>query len=274
MEDVSQFVKLEDQLASGTVGPHLPAIEGAMGLIAHVHKATWMDSLSSGERQHLLKQFDNSHMKSIFVEFLFRRPYDSTDLSNRCNPLIKREINATRRDPLVLQRAKELMTLFVEQKDCLCHGDFACDNILVSGGEFKALDLEFASVGLAAYDVAVLLETIMFQLIYHWYHRNDSAKALLHSAIHRGMQVYGDVCGVERVESLAFVNQVCGLIGCELMWRILGGYEVNGFKSSPEPELMLLELGREFLLRSSPHCSIAENIDRHLAKYDIIIIME
>ena len=76
-------------------------------------------------------------MKHLMVNFLFDRPYDPSDPSNRCNPVLSREVESVRKDPAILQRVAELRAAFLQQRDCLCHGDLACDNIMVLGGEFK-----------------------------------------------------------------------------------------------------------------------------------------
>ena len=76
-------------------------------------------------------------MKSLMAELLFDRPYDADDKSNRCKPSLMDKITATRNDPDVLRYVAGLREAFLQQTDCLCHGDFACDNILVSGGSFK-----------------------------------------------------------------------------------------------------------------------------------------
>lgn len=79
-------------------------------------------------------------MKSLMADLLFDRPYDANDRSNRCKPSLMEKITATRRDPDVLRRVAGLREAFIRQKDCLCHGDFACDNILVSGDSFKVCE--------------------------------------------------------------------------------------------------------------------------------------
>lgn len=55
----------------------------------------------------------------------------------RCNPQLDTEIARTRSDSAILKRAAELRQDFLQQRDCLCHGDFSCDNIMVCRGQFK-----------------------------------------------------------------------------------------------------------------------------------------
>ena len=192
------------------------------------------------------------------AQFLFDRPYNAKDPSNTCNPLLAKEIDSVRKDPVILSQVAQLRTEFLEQLDCLCHGDFACDNIFVAGDLFKVrsqpilirshsyaymsisllpgpyegppasqtsifvtqvLDLEFASIGLCAYDLALLLETLVFQVLYHSFHDRQVAKSLIHASILRGIEAYEAQVGSERMTNPDFVRQVSGLIGCEQIWR-------------------------------------------------------
>ena len=76
-------------------------------------------------------------MKKLMSELLFDRPFDPTDKSNRCHPLLTDEVGACRSDPAIIDRVKWLRQCFLSQLDCLCHGDFSCDNILVKGEEIR-----------------------------------------------------------------------------------------------------------------------------------------
>ncbi len=76
-------------------------------------------------------------MKLLMAQLLFDRPYNPTDPTNSCNPMLGHEIQATRTDSAVLSHVAQLRSDFMEQQDCLCHGDFSCDNIMVHGAAFK-----------------------------------------------------------------------------------------------------------------------------------------
>ena len=76
-------------------------------------------------------------MKKLKAEFLLDGPFNSSNKSNRCNPRLLEEIKEFRTDPRVLSRVKTLRQSFLNQTDCLCHGDFSCSNILVWQNEFR-----------------------------------------------------------------------------------------------------------------------------------------
>ena len=77
--------------------------------------------------------------------------------------------------------------------------------------------MEFAGVGLRAYDVALLLETVIFHLFRLSVEGSMDGVRVLKSALHGAMGAYTEVVG--RVCDERFVKQVCGLIACEQMWR-------------------------------------------------------
>ncbi len=83
----------------------------------------------------------------------------------------------------------------------------------------QVLDLEFASVGMCAYDVALFTETLLFQILWHKYNKNKDISQKIQSVIHQGIKAYENEVGQERARNPLFVRQVCGLIGCEHLWR-------------------------------------------------------
>ena len=83
----------------------------------------------------------------------------------------------------------------------------------------QVLDLEFAGIGLRAYDVGLYLETLLFRLIYHHYKGNQDLVSLILHTIGRAVAEYEESCGQTLAREPQFVGQVTGLIGCEEMWR-------------------------------------------------------
>lgn len=71
-------------------------------------------------------------------ELLFDRPFSSEERSNSVNPSLSHEVRQIRCDMEVLSQVTKLKRDFLQQDDCLCHGDLAIDNIMVNNeGEFK-----------------------------------------------------------------------------------------------------------------------------------------
>ena len=83
----------------------------------------------------------------------------------------------------------------------------------------QVLDMEFASIGMCAYDLALFIETLLFQILYQKYKGNQEARVLIETVIHQGIIAYERTVGHEKLHNPSFVRQVCGLIGCEHLWR-------------------------------------------------------
>ena len=76
-------------------------------------------------------------MRRLMAELLFDRPFNSEEKSNTCNPQLTSEVERIRRDPEILAQLAKLKKAFLEQDDCLCHGDLATDNVMVTGEQFR-----------------------------------------------------------------------------------------------------------------------------------------
>ena len=70
-------------------------------------------------------------------ELLFDRPFDPRNKTNRCNPKLYAAIDSVRNDVNVMEKVAVTKKAFLNQNDCLCHGDFATDNILVNSDSFR-----------------------------------------------------------------------------------------------------------------------------------------
>ena len=82
--------------------------------------------------------------------------------------------------------------------------------------------MEFAGVGLRAYDIALILETILFHVFCQFHRGNHDRVKALHKMLHLAVNTYSHEVKA-RLDSSAtdpgFVEQVCGLVGCEQLWR-------------------------------------------------------
>lgn len=70
-------------------------------------------------------------------ELLFDRPFDAKDKTNRCHPELLPVVNAMRKNSRIIEKVRSIQRSFLMQDDCLCHGDFATDNILVTSDSFR-----------------------------------------------------------------------------------------------------------------------------------------
>jgi len=55
------------------------------------------------------------------------------------------------------ERAKELKKLFQESKECFLHGDLHTGSVMVTNGDTKVIDAEFAMFGPMGFDIGLLV---------------------------------------------------------------------------------------------------------------------
>ena len=70
---------------------------------------------------------------------LFDKPFNAEDKTNRCNPGVRKAADSMREDVQVKEKIAATKKAFLNQDDCLCHGDFSTDNILLNSSNFKVL---------------------------------------------------------------------------------------------------------------------------------------
>lgn len=80
-------------------------------------------------------------MRLLMSELLFDKLYKPEDQSYSRE--FHADIDSMKSDPAFAERIAAVKTAFLNQDDCLCHGDFATDNILIKSGDFKVRLLPF-----------------------------------------------------------------------------------------------------------------------------------
>ena len=80
-------------------------------------------------------------MRQLMSDLLFDRPLNAEDKTNNCHPELLPLANAMRSNYNIVDKVRKIQQDFLTQNDCLCHGDFSADNILVTRGSFKVCEL-------------------------------------------------------------------------------------------------------------------------------------
>ncbi len=76
-------------------------------------------------------------MRLLMSSLLFDRPLDSADKTNTCRLELVPYVKAIRDNSELVEKVKKVQKAFLTQNDCLCHGDFSTDNIMVTPDYFK-----------------------------------------------------------------------------------------------------------------------------------------
>ena len=108
-------------------------------------------------------------MLTLTEQFIFTRPFNPDDETNRSSSEVKERLDTVYSDADVLNTAKKMLDIFLHKKECLVHGDLHTGSIMVKSEDARMIDMEFAFVGPASFDLGLLIANYIFS-----YYRNMS----------------------------------------------------------------------------------------------------
>ena len=143
--------------------------ERAASDIAHfmalTHSRTHARSPGGAAWAHLA----NAELCGITAEYVFSKPLDGADGTNRCSGGLADAVKALRADEVLCGHVLTLRDTFLQRKECLVHGDLHTGSVMVpcggADGAAKVIDAEFAHYGCAAFDVGTFLAHLLFAAI-------------------------------------------------------------------------------------------------------------
>lgn len=229
LEDLAGFELLSRELMEGRVDASIAADLGKFLRLA-------ADSTFS----------DNDEMKQITTEYVFTKPFVEDATNRHLEGAVGLRATALRRDAEFLAAVKRARDLFVERKECLCHGDLHSGSVMTDGQRTCVIDAEFAFFGPKAFDLALLTAAYIFE----YCSAEASCSSLDRASVTRlkckeaiealyGEKGYGSTDQLQ--DALLFAS-------CELMRRVLGAASVPFLSELSESrrahvELLVLQIG-------------------------------
>ncbi|KAL8575788.1 hypothetical protein ACOMHN_004974 [Nucella lapillus] len=133
--------------------------------VASLHSATMLTHAGSSRFEHLAQQFPTREaMLALIRTYHFERPFDPNNTGRRCHDTVLRMLPEILNNPAVTAARDEARQSFLNDLDCLIHGDLHIEAVMVNGSDIKLVDTEFARLGSCAYDVGLLLATLLAAL--------------------------------------------------------------------------------------------------------------
>lgn len=268
---VTEFLEgyelMRSALRSGSFGAR--AADDVARFLSTTHAQTWARPGSAAAERW--SSVHNEAMCGITAEYVFRKPLDAADATNRFSPELQSQVAVMRADPSLTHATDELCTIFLERKQCLVHGDLHTGSVMVpaggADGPAKVIDAEFAHYGCAAFDVGSFLAHLIFAIIAHAHAPDTAATAAsetpswppteaprsrLHAMVRSAWAAYaagmrtapadrsapplGSDEEVARLLSLS-----AGFAGCELTRRVVGAAHVDDLELLPAPRKLRAE---------------------------------
>ena len=167
MEDMRTFRGMRSEIIKGEIS--IPAIISVAKFAAKVHRQYHVAHLPSERWEQLCMDFSNSDLVEITRQFLFQRPFDGDDPTNK-SPEITRDLAAEMRaSEDVKVRVSSLREKFIGRKECLLHGDLHSGSVMVDGDKACVIDAEFACIGPAAFEIGMYMVQFCVTWLAHWH---------------------------------------------------------------------------------------------------------
>ncbi|WP_373288972.1 S-methyl-5-thioribose kinase [Aureimonas endophytica] len=156
MEFLSPHVILRRALIDGR---QLPRIGRDLGLFTARTLFRGSDfSMPARERKTDLALFaDNAELCDITESLVFTDPYFDAALNRHTTPELDGLVRELRADRDLKIEAQRLKQLFTAKAETLLHGDLHTGSVMVTEGDTRVIDPEFAVYGPIAFDIGMLL---------------------------------------------------------------------------------------------------------------------
>lgn len=166
VEDVSYLKISRFQMNKSETFPKMA--EQAADYLARMHFYTSDYYLDTETFRRLQVRFMNSKMRKFFddrtfVSFDCGEGKDTEEIGFELNPEYARNIRSLILDPRVVLERHKLRDLYMRKAEALLHADFHTSNVFVDKEQLKAIDMEFAYFGPAAYDLGYLQANLLSQ---------------------------------------------------------------------------------------------------------------
>lgn len=80
-------------------------------------------------------------MVAITELYIFVKPYQHNDDTNKHHPLLNDEVQRLRSNEEACRKAESMKKLFLEARQCLCHGDLHTGSVMTLNNDAKVLKM-------------------------------------------------------------------------------------------------------------------------------------
>jgi 5-methylthioribose kinase len=235
----------------------------------------------------------NSAMSKISEDLIFDEPYFSAPLNRHTRPQLDALAESVRRDTPLKLAVQELKACFLSNAEALLHGDLHTGSVLVTHGDTRVIDPEFAFYGPMGFDLGAIIGNFLLAHASQRGHERSRGErdgyetyllAQLSDVWTTFAQEFSDLWREraqgdlysqrllrdapelrERAITLrlqSIWNQSVGFAACKMIRRIFGLAHVEDFESIADPELRAacerraVRLAREMLVNPSAFANV------------------
>ena len=103
----------------------------------------------------------NTAMSQISEDLIFDEPYFAAPLNRHTAPDLDELVAALRRDAELKLAVQAMKWRFMNQPECLMHGDLHTGSVMVTELDTRVIDAEFAGYGPMGFDVGMLIANLL-----------------------------------------------------------------------------------------------------------------
>ncbi len=240
----------------------------------------------------------NTAMCQISEDLIFDEPYFAAPMNRHTAPQLDSVVAALAQDSKLKVAVQAMKWRFMNQPECLSHGDLHTGSVMVTDADTRVIDAEFAFFGPMGFDIGVLLANFMMAYLSQPGHREgghdrDMYRAYLLEQIAViwrtfagefaqlwqtcGARAGGELCNPRlSVDAPEFSSaalewrlegiwqDTLGFAGCEMIRRIVGLAHVEDFEAIAAAEIradgeqQAIALGRALLTERARFASIED----------------
>jgi 5-methylthioribose kinase len=195
MEYLAPHVILRRALIDGR---QLPRIAQDLGLFAARTLFRGSDlHMAARQRKADLALFaENAELCDITENLVFTDPYFEAEL-NRHTPALDPLVAELRADRDLKVEAQRLKHLFAANAETLLHGDLHTGSIMVTDGDTRVIDPEFAFYGPMAFDIGMLLANFWMAFFSQAGHEENGSRASMRAYL---LRTIAEIWSVFRAE--------------------------------------------------------------------------
>jgi 5-methylthioribose kinase len=298
---VMEFLAPHRVLRKGLLAAHAyPSVGRHLGsFLARTLFNTSDLRLTGREKKACMSVFlSNTAMCQISEDLIFDEPYFSAPLNRHTSPHLDAVVAALAEDAALKVAVQAMKWRFMNQPECLVHGDLHTGSVMVTDSDTRVIDAEFAFFGPMGFDMGVLLANFTMAFLSQSGHAArpgdrdayrvyllDQMTAIWLTFVSEFSQLWqardglagGELCNPRlAVDAPMFSSaalewrlrgiwrDALGFAGCEIIRRIVGLAHVEDFESIADAdararcEQQAISLARELLTERPRFLSIAD----------------
>jgi 5-methylthioribose kinase len=115
----------------------------------------------SAKKERIGAFLSNTAMCQISEDLIFDEPYFTAPMNRHTSPQLDAAASALARDTDLKVAVQIMKWCFMNQPECLIHGDLHTGSIMVTQDDTRVIDPEFAVYGPMGFDIGVLLANFL-----------------------------------------------------------------------------------------------------------------